>query len=343
LDTLPVDRIIVGDRHRIDLGDIDALAASIDDVGLLHPIVVNTANRLIAGRRRLEAVRKLGWDEVPVHVVGGLHHALAALRAERDENTCRKEFTPSEAVAIGKALEELERPKARERKAQAAGRPRGSKKAEAVSGGNLPQQTDGKTRDKVAEAVGMSGRTYEKAKAVVDAAATEPGLQPVLEEMDRTGKVEPAYKKVKGGAGARGRKDAEPRADRGVTRGEVQEVVEAACRLVGLPKKPKLRHWEIEDCLPLAIPVVLRVAHKVLSVRQLADLFNIQMERAVRFAAEHTNEEVTAENIQHLTIKGRELLVHRVLKSLCKKGVVAKVRDDRTSGGAVYKLLYGGE
>jgi len=34
------------------------------------------------------------------------------LRAERDENQCRKDFTPSELAALGRQLEELERPKA---------------------------------------------------------------------------------------------------------------------------------------------------------------------------------------------------------------------------------------
>src|SRR5262249_55670909 len=62
--------------------------------------------------------------------------------------------------------------------------------------GNLPPTDSGKTRDKAAETVGMSGRTYEKAKAVVEAAEKDPTLKPVVEEMDRTGKVDPAYRKV---------------------------------------------------------------------------------------------------------------------------------------------------
>jgi len=43
----------------------------------------------------------------------------------------------------------------------------------------------------------MSGRTLEKAKAVVEAAREDPSLQPVVEEMDSTGKVNPAFEKVK--------------------------------------------------------------------------------------------------------------------------------------------------
>ena len=34
--------------------------------------------------------------------------AAALLTAKRDENECRKPFTTSEAVAMGKALEEIE-------------------------------------------------------------------------------------------------------------------------------------------------------------------------------------------------------------------------------------------
>ncbi len=195
--TVALDKIQVGRRQRQDLGDIDALAASIGALGLLQPLVVTPDHRLIAGQRRLEAVRRLGWTEVDVRVVE-LTDALLALRAERDENTCRKEFTPSEAVAIGKAIEELERPKAKERQKEhgktAPGKPKNT-------GGNFPpvNEAKGKTRDKVAEAVGMSGRTYEKAKRVVEAAEEDPERHAeTVQEMDRTGKVDAAYKKVKG-------------------------------------------------------------------------------------------------------------------------------------------------
>jgi hypothetical protein len=40
-------------------------------------------------------VRELGWPEVEVHVVHGLEEELRLLQAEWDENTCRKDFTPS--------------------------------------------------------------------------------------------------------------------------------------------------------------------------------------------------------------------------------------------------------
>jgi ParB family chromosome partitioning protein len=195
---MPVSEIVVDKRYRQDLGDIAGLAKSIHDLGLLQPIVVRPDKQIVAGARRLAAVTELGWTEVDVRVVDNLDDALLALRAEHDENHHRKAFTPSEAVAIGQALEELEKAKAKERQAQARGKPLGTKKADVVSGGNLPPESadSGKTRDRIGEAVGMSGRTYEKAKEVVEAAQENPELRPVVEEMDRTGKVEPAFKKV---------------------------------------------------------------------------------------------------------------------------------------------------
>jgi hypothetical protein len=202
--TMKVADIKVGKRFRQDMGDIEALIQSIQQVGgLLQPLVVNDDGHLIAGRRRLEAVRQLRLQHVPVHIVHTGTDALMLLQMERDENTCRKDFTPSEAVALGKAIEDLEKPQAKKRQ------------AEKLKKGNAPPVVEncphgegkGKTRDKVAEAVGMSGRTYEKAKRVVEAAEENPEeFGAVKEEMDRTGKVDPAYEKVKGGSAGTAKK-----------------------------------------------------------------------------------------------------------------------------------------
>ncbi len=66
---LRVAEIEVGARQRKELGDIDTLAASITDLGLMHPIVVNRQHRLIAGGRRLAAVKKLGWERIPATII----------------------------------------------------------------------------------------------------------------------------------------------------------------------------------------------------------------------------------------------------------------------------------
>ena len=50
------------------LSGIDDLAGSIDQVGLLEPLVVNTKNQVISGHRRLQAIKQLGWKSVEVIV-----------------------------------------------------------------------------------------------------------------------------------------------------------------------------------------------------------------------------------------------------------------------------------
>lgn len=158
----PISQIVVGERHRKDLGDIDALASSIAELGLLQPVVVDKRGHLIAGFRRIEACKSLGLANVPALLVEGLDDALKALHAERDENTCRKEFTPSELVEMGRAIEAVEAPKASSRVA-----------ANLPHSPVVPNGTAGRTAPKVAEALGVSARTYQRAKSVVEAAEDE--------------------------------------------------------------------------------------------------------------------------------------------------------------------------
>jgi ParB family chromosome partitioning protein len=99
---LPIAKIIIGPRHRIDMGDIESLARSIDKLGLLHPVVVDMGHNLIAGARRLAAAEQLGWTEVPVNPVD----MERLVEGEYAENVHRKDFTASERVAIGREIEE---------------------------------------------------------------------------------------------------------------------------------------------------------------------------------------------------------------------------------------------
>ena len=73
----------------------------------------------------------------------------------------RKDFTPSEMVAIKRHFEpEL-------KKDHPVGRP-------GKNCGNFPQLTGEKVRDVIGGFVGVSGRTLEKAEAVVEAATATP-------------------------------------------------------------------------------------------------------------------------------------------------------------------------
>ena len=107
--------IRVGDRARHEPGEIASLVRSIEQVGLLHPVVVTRNNELVSGFRRIEAYKQLGRDEIPHTVAENLDDALKLLKAERDENTERKQLTRSEAVALAKKLRPLERTEAEER------------------------------------------------------------------------------------------------------------------------------------------------------------------------------------------------------------------------------------
>ena len=116
---LKIKDITIGSRSRQDLGDLSGLKESIQKVGLLHPVVVDSNNTLIAGRRRLEAFRQMGRQTIPCRVVTSFDNALKALQAETDENVERKSLTPLEAHALAKRLEPLQRKAAKERQAQA--------------------------------------------------------------------------------------------------------------------------------------------------------------------------------------------------------------------------------
>jgi ParB family chromosome partitioning protein len=240
LDTVAIDSIKVGSRHRKEMGDVTDLADSIDSLGLLHPIVVRDDLILVAGARRLAALKQLGRIDAPVHIVSNLQDAMPLLQAERDENTCRKDLTPGEAAALGAQLEKLERPEAKKRQGTRTDLPEHS--------GNLPESSKGDTRDMVAAAVGLSGRTYEKAKEVV-AAAQEPDapeeVKEAAAEMERTGKVDPAHKKVKAAKAKAKKPRADPREDEGL-RGPYRKLERKLSKVLG---EGDPRRAEIEEVI----------------------------------------------------------------------------------------------
>jgi hypothetical protein len=96
------DAVHVGERHRKDLGDLESLATSIATEGLLQPIGVTEESVLVFGERRLKAFQEvLRRETIPARVV----HVRSITAGEYAENELRKDFTSSERVAIGKALE----------------------------------------------------------------------------------------------------------------------------------------------------------------------------------------------------------------------------------------------
>ena len=155
--------IKTGGRFRKDFGDIPALAESIKELGLLQPIGIDSGYRMVFGERRLKAFQHLGRDTIPARFV----NLDSLLKGEYAENEFRKDFTVSERVEIGKALEvELSKRN-------------GVRHDSSAAKENFPE-VKGQTRDLAAKAAGFgNGKTYEQAKSVVDS-----GVPELVEAMD---------------------------------------------------------------------------------------------------------------------------------------------------------------
>lgn len=95
----------LGRMRDVDPKQVEALAESIKEVGLLNPITVYKCQiirnglsvdgfGLVAGAHRLEACKRLGWSEVPAVVVE--LDDLDRIIAECDENLCASKLTAAE-------------------------------------------------------------------------------------------------------------------------------------------------------------------------------------------------------------------------------------------------------
>ncbi len=96
-------------RVRQDLGDLEALKNSLRTYGLLNPITLNEKHELIAGERRLQAAKQLGWTNINAVILSNMSD-IDELEMELEENNQRKEFTNQELLEGYKRLEKLRNP-----------------------------------------------------------------------------------------------------------------------------------------------------------------------------------------------------------------------------------------
>jgi len=95
--TVDIDDIIVPQlRRTLIQTKVDELAASIREIGLLHPITITSDNILVAGAHRLEACKQLLWQDIPCAVLSCDN--LRVELAEIDENLIRNDL---DAISIG--------------------------------------------------------------------------------------------------------------------------------------------------------------------------------------------------------------------------------------------------
>jgi ParB family chromosome partitioning protein len=106
---IPVNDIKTKNRVRKDMGDVAALADSMNRVGQISPIVITEENTLLAGGRRLAAAKLLGWRTINA-VVAKLPGGVSELEIEIEENAQRLDFNEEEAVRARRRLYRLQHP-----------------------------------------------------------------------------------------------------------------------------------------------------------------------------------------------------------------------------------------
>lgn len=142
-----INDITIGKRIRKDMGDLDELAQVIDD-GLLQPIGITPDYELVFGERRLRAYRDvLGRDTIPARIVD----VKSVLMGQIAENTMRKDYTPSERVAIVDALRSYKHG--------------GDRKSDQA----LNRDVENLTVDQAAKLAGLGGKDgYRRVKSVLN-------------------------------------------------------------------------------------------------------------------------------------------------------------------------------
>ena len=106
---VPIKDIKVRKRIRRELGDIDSLSESLRQYGQISPIVISKKNQLIAGERRLEAAKRLGWRTINA-IISERSGELERLELEVEENMQRRDFTADETAEASKRLYRLRNP-----------------------------------------------------------------------------------------------------------------------------------------------------------------------------------------------------------------------------------------
>lgn len=145
--------------------DSDRLTASIKARGVEVPVIVDENGDIIDGHNRARIANELGID-YPKEVRTGLADHEKRLLAV-DLNLARRHMTDAQKVLLGRAIEPDIAERSRIRQIE-SGKAHGLPPDGQMS-------TRGATRDEVAKTVGLgSGRTYERAKQVIEAVEAEP-------------------------------------------------------------------------------------------------------------------------------------------------------------------------
>ena len=105
-----LSKIKLRKRIRSDLGDLSSLVSSLRKYGQLTPIILNTKYELIAGNRRLESAKRLGWETINAVVIDK-ETDLEMLELEIEENIQRRDLSAEDLSDGFDRLDELRNPR----------------------------------------------------------------------------------------------------------------------------------------------------------------------------------------------------------------------------------------
>jgi len=170
LDSIIIDR---ANRQRKTLKNVNELAESIRSVGLINPPVVTRDLLLVAGERRTEACRLLGWTSIPVQYADQVEPDELAL-IELEENVKRLDLTwqeQNDAITDYYLLQKKNDPAWNQSKtAEALGMsPSAISQHLIVAKGRRADKIAGiEEVDKFSTAIGLSQRAQDRANAAVE-------------------------------------------------------------------------------------------------------------------------------------------------------------------------------
>jgi hypothetical protein len=87
----PESRTLEGSRN------LAALKASIEKIGLVYPIAVDSDGNVIDGHRRLACAKMLGWEDIPVLIIG---KGVTADEAYAEINACNQKMDGNQTLQV---------------------------------------------------------------------------------------------------------------------------------------------------------------------------------------------------------------------------------------------------
>ncbi len=105
MDSLSLSELKIDNPYLRPNTDVSELEKSIRAIGLIAPLVVDQDNKLLAGGRRYQALKNLGWSEAPILRVSGDDYQKELISI--DENLVRKDLNKLELEANLRRAKEL--------------------------------------------------------------------------------------------------------------------------------------------------------------------------------------------------------------------------------------------